>query len=229
MAEELWSVRLPTGDIRRGTLDELDAAFEAGHIDANALVLGPNATEWERLGALAGLDGDAPAQTAAPSVAPPAAPYVAPNSIRPMTTDLDYMEVDHVRGQSKAGIVIGLLAIAAIGAGGTIFAISKLGAPSPDSLPVAAALAAPSPAPTPVTTDSTPPPAPRLTEEQKQTVLANDAKRQKLQDDKKKARDEAAAKAAARVYRKGPQIEFGPKGKGGACGCHHGDPLCTCN
>jgi hypothetical protein len=226
MADELWSVRLPTGVIRRGTLDELDAAFDAGHIDENVLVLAPNGTEWQRLGALAGLDEGAPPAPPAASYAPPQQ-HAAPNSIRPMTTDLDDHAFD--RPRSRAPLVIGLVAVAAVAAA-TIFAITKVGGGAAETLPVAAAVAAPPAAPpAPVVEPQAAPPS-RLTEEQKQTVLDNDAKRSKTQSEKKKARDAAAAAQAAKYrYHRPASVEYGPSKPGAPCGCHHGDPLCTCN
>lgn len=64
---ELWFVKLPNGDVHHVTVDQLDTAFEAGHIDVNTLVLADGSSEWTRLGEAAGLDEEpAPARSPAP-------------------------------------------------------------------------------------------------------------------------------------------------------------------
>ncbi len=73
---DLWFVKLANGDVHHVSIDQLDAAFEAGHIDANTLVLPEGSTQWVRLGEAAGLD-DAP-QPAAPSPTP--APVTVPTA-----------------------------------------------------------------------------------------------------------------------------------------------------
>lgn len=50
-----WYAKLADGDVATMTLDELDAAYENGVVDAATLVLAPEATEWAQLGELAGL------------------------------------------------------------------------------------------------------------------------------------------------------------------------------
>jgi hypothetical protein len=69
---ELWFVKLPNGAVHHVTLDQLDAAFEAGHIDARTPVLSDGATQWTTLGEAAGLEDApvAPAPVAAPSPTP---------------------------------------------------------------------------------------------------------------------------------------------------------------
>ncbi len=78
MGEELWYVKLADGDVHRVTIDQLDGAFQAGHIDENTMVLAAGATQWTKLGELAGLgDAEAPPAPAAPvSHAAPAARVV---------------------------------------------------------------------------------------------------------------------------------------------------------
>lgn len=64
---ELWFVKLPNGDVHHVTVDQLDTAFEAGHIDVNTLVLADGSSEWTRLGEAAGLDDEpAPARLPVP-------------------------------------------------------------------------------------------------------------------------------------------------------------------
>ncbi|HEX3772541.1 MAG TPA: hypothetical protein VHV30_16800 [Polyangiaceae bacterium] len=58
MSEELWYVKLANGDVHRVTLDQLDSAFQGGHIDESTMVLAAGATQWTKLGDLAGLGDD---------------------------------------------------------------------------------------------------------------------------------------------------------------------------
>ncbi len=76
---ELWYVRLSNGDVHHVTLDQLDVAFEAGHIDADTLVLEDGSSQWKRLGEAAGLDDEAPA-----APAPQPAWSAAPRSVAPV-------------------------------------------------------------------------------------------------------------------------------------------------
>jgi hypothetical protein len=58
MSEELWYVKLANGDVHRVTLDQLDGAFQAGHIDESTMVLAAGASTWNKLGDLAGIDNE---------------------------------------------------------------------------------------------------------------------------------------------------------------------------
>lgn len=78
---DLWYVKLQNGDVHRATLDQIEQAFEAGHVDGKTMVLATGETEWKTLGELAGLD-DQPAE-AAPAAAPP---VVAPSAPVPAAT-----------------------------------------------------------------------------------------------------------------------------------------------
>ncbi|HEY8074839.1 MAG TPA: hypothetical protein VIF62_12035, partial [Labilithrix sp.] len=61
---EKWHVLLAKGETTM-SLDELDAAFQDGRVDANTLVKPPDAKLWTRLGPLAGLDETPPPWSAA--------------------------------------------------------------------------------------------------------------------------------------------------------------------
>jgi hypothetical protein len=95
---ELWFVKLPNGDVHHVTLDQLDTAFQAGHIDANTQVLSDGATEWTTLGRAAGLDeapsAAAPSPTPAPVVVPVAAyaRQAAPASYAPRSVPVSYSQ-----------------------------------------------------------------------------------------------------------------------------------------
>jgi hypothetical protein len=51
--ESLWSLRLPNGDVRSGTIEQLQEAFRAGHVAGNSPVLPPGAREWVTLDTIA--------------------------------------------------------------------------------------------------------------------------------------------------------------------------------
>jgi hypothetical protein len=53
---DFWYVKLTDGDVHRVTLDQLDEAFQAGHIDGETMVLASGASQWERLASVAGMD-----------------------------------------------------------------------------------------------------------------------------------------------------------------------------
>jgi hypothetical protein len=82
MSEELWYVKLANGDVHRVTLDQLDGAFQAGHIDEGTMVLAAGASLWTKLGDLAGLDDETeapvPAQASYEAPAPAQVSYAAP-------------------------------------------------------------------------------------------------------------------------------------------------------
>jgi hypothetical protein len=101
----LWYVKLPDGDVEPLTLDELDEAFQGGHVNANTMVLAAGSTQWARLGELAGLDQPAPRQAMPPPRQAPAAyampaplPVQAyapvPRSLRPVSVDLSEFDDD---------------------------------------------------------------------------------------------------------------------------------------
>ena len=69
--QDLWHVKLPSGDILTVTLDQLDGAFADGHVDASTLVRQAGTAEWSTLGAMAGLDEAIPVAHIAPPLAAP--------------------------------------------------------------------------------------------------------------------------------------------------------------
>jgi hypothetical protein len=85
-AASVWQVRLPGGETRSGTRQQLEEAIAAGHLTADLMALPSGATSWRPLGAiLAGAvsvpprpSSVAPAAVAPPAVAPPRAASVAP-------------------------------------------------------------------------------------------------------------------------------------------------------
>ena len=92
----LWSAKLPTGEVRAGTIEQLGEAFRAGHVSEATLVCAAGSTQWSRLvdvlGAMA--SGAPPQAVSAPPppvaqsvrpVAPSAAPAAVPAAAHPMS------------------------------------------------------------------------------------------------------------------------------------------------
>ena len=180
-----YVVKLPNGDARVMSLEELDAAFDAGTIRADSPVLAPGTVTWTTLGVLAGLDeAAAPVSLATPS-APPSSPYESPSSMAPMAftpSSRDDVGIDVAvdddddglslvprrRAAKVVGAIFGAVAILAVG-----FAIkgaigqalaTRAGeaalAAQPPSPPPPAPVAIPAPIPSPVVNAEPPPPAP---------------------------------------------------------------------
>ncbi len=122
-----WYVMLADGDVHRVTLDQLDEAFQEGHVDSDTLVLAQGADQWTRLGLLAGLDERPPAargprfddrpsaleRNPATAFAPavplgfhaPAGMHGLPvtNSFRPVSVDLSEFDMDNVSFRGGSG------------------------------------------------------------------------------------------------------------------------------
>jgi hypothetical protein len=73
---DAWHVRLPTGQVRSGTREQLEEAFRAGHLQENLLVLASGARSWVELGTL--MRPPPPPSVAPPVVAPPPPPPPPP-------------------------------------------------------------------------------------------------------------------------------------------------------
>jgi hypothetical protein len=158
-----YVVKLPSGDARVMSIDELDAALEAGTIHKGSPVLAPGTVTWTTLGVLAGLDDDEPVPSAASAIPSPSS--VAPMVMSP--TDLDDDDDSAVlRPRRRAGkIVVGAFAALAIFAVG--FAIKSVVTQSLATRAAEAALAAqpaapppPAPVPPPPVVVQAAPPAP---------------------------------------------------------------------
>jgi hypothetical protein len=169
----LWYVKLPDGDVEPLTLDELDEAFQAGHVSANTMVLAAGSSQWARLGELAGLDQPPPRQPPPPRYAPPPpmappplqrAAYVPimPSSLRPVSVDLSEFGDDDVsfRPKKSKKWMVGVVLVAGV-LGVAAFEAQRAGVVSVDSLMAAisrqtasavaaAPVAPPAPPPAPV-------------------------------------------------------------------------------
>lgn len=137
--EDRYHTQVDAGDVRLFTLDQLDAAFNAGLIHENTYVCLEGGNEWLTLGEVAGLGDEEPEPApapvphrggfaASPSVVPVApysvAPMVMPNSLRPVVNDLSFDDFDPdmaaMRPKRRAGKVVAGLAVAALGALGFV-------------------------------------------------------------------------------------------------------------
>lgn len=116
--EDRYHTQIEAGDVRLFTLDQLDAAFNAGLIHENTYVCLEGDSNWLTLGEVAGLSDEEPVSAPVPVVAPvpqarqltaapayggfattpsviPAVPYsvapmVMPRSIAPVSNDLSF-------------------------------------------------------------------------------------------------------------------------------------------
>jgi hypothetical protein len=139
--EDRYHTQIDAGDVRLFTLDQLDAAFNAGLIHENTYVCLEGGDEWLTLGEVAGLGDEEPAPAPAPVPVPhrggfaaspsvvPAAPYsvapmVMPNSLRPVVNDLSFDDFDPdmmaMRPKRRAGKIVAGLAVVALGALGFV-------------------------------------------------------------------------------------------------------------
>jgi hypothetical protein len=188
-----YVVKLPSGDARVMSVDELDAALEAGTIHKDSPVLAPGTVSWTTLGVLAGLD----------EIAPPVAP--APSSIAPMVLGAHEIDVDldddaslvpRRRAGKVVGIIFGAAAILAMGFGikGAVgqalarrageAALAAQPAAAPPAAPVA-----PPPSALPVVEPPPAPPAPAV------APAASAASKATDKADKKKGKLPGAPKA----------------------------------
>jgi hypothetical protein len=192
---DLWYVKTADGDVDRMTLDQLDEAFNGGHIDENVMVLPAGEETWVKLSTLLGLDQPAPAPVALP---PTPTAFALPPSLRPVSLDLsDDLDGSPFQKKSRKGVVLGGL-VGAVALAGVIFAAVH-SAGQIDSSTATASIAAPppataAPAPPPVapspaaTTTAAPLPDHGLTDDQKAKLAAADKALQDKVKSKKKAR-----------------------------------------
>jgi hypothetical protein len=139
--EDRYHTQVDAGDVRLFTLDQLDAAFNAGLIHENTYVCLEGGNEWLTLGEVAGLGDEEPEVVPAPAPVPhrggfaaspsvvPAAPYsvapmVMPNSLRPVVNDLSFDDFDPdmmaMRPKRRVGKIVAGLAVVGLGALGFV-------------------------------------------------------------------------------------------------------------
>ncbi|MBX3198754.1 MAG: hypothetical protein KF894_11510 [Labilithrix sp.] len=121
---ELWHVQLG-GVVRTMSLDELDAAFQAGVVDERTMVLKAGALRWSTLGDAAGIDAQpnsiAPMAT---DIAPPSVAVGGPPAFTPAA--LDTAELATFRPKRRVGRALVALAAVAL-VGGAAFGIKSYG------------------------------------------------------------------------------------------------------
>lgn len=144
---DVWHVKMPNGEIRTLDVDQLDAAFQAGWVDASTPVLPNGETTWTTLGRAAGLD-DEPA------------PYsIAPMAYEP-SVDVDMAGLADAAERPRRwpwvlGFAAVTLVVAAAGFGGMTLAQRTLATAPPPPAPTEPAPAA---APAPVQAEAAPAP-----------------------------------------------------------------------
>lgn len=149
--EDRYHTQVEAGDVRLFTLDQLDAAFNAGLIHENTYVCLEGGSDWLTLGEVAGLGDEEPVSAPVPVVQPvpqarhyaapaysgvAASPSVipvvqyspAPYSVAPVTNDLSFdddYEMMAMRPKRRVGKVVAGLAVLALG--GLGFAVVQSG------------------------------------------------------------------------------------------------------
>src|SRR5580698_4089099 len=92
MSADLFYVKLADGDVHRVSLDQLDDAFQAGHIDGATMVLADGSDKWTTLGALAGMDDEENSEAVAPvQVIPQNQPRVSQPAPAPYSHSQSYV------------------------------------------------------------------------------------------------------------------------------------------
>lgn len=206
---DLWYVKTADGDVDRMTLDQLDAAFNAGHIDENVTVLPAGESNWVRLGTLLGLD--TPATPSPMSFAP------SPNSMRPVSIDLsDDPELALLHKKSRKGVGFAVAAAVLLIPAGILGANRMhLGSSlSSDSAPNVAAAAVQAPPPV---TAAPPPPAPAPPPPPATTAATTASADTRLSDEQK-------AKLAAADKALEAKIKSKQKARAISGGGHHNSP-----
>ncbi len=112
MSADLFYVKLADGDVHRVSLDQLDDAFQAGHIDGATMVLADGTDKWTTLGELAGMgddeetndDGVAPVQVIPqndPRLSAAPAPYSHSQSYVPQQASYVPQQASYVPQQAS--------------------------------------------------------------------------------------------------------------------------------
>jgi hypothetical protein len=155
--EDRYHTQIEDGDVRLFTLDQLDAAFNAGLIHENTYVCLEGDTEWLTLGEVAGLGEEEPVSAPVPVAAPvpqarqplsaaptygaiaaspsvmPAAPYsvapmVMPRSIAPVVNDFSFDDDFEMNAMRPKRRVGKVIAgLAVLALGGLGFAVVQSG------------------------------------------------------------------------------------------------------
>jgi hypothetical protein len=195
----MWYVQFASDVVRVMTLDQLDAAFQAGSIGEETLVRQDGVSAWSKLAEIAGIEPDQTPSAASYAVESSA---VGPQSIRPVVSELSDVDpsVDdapvELRSRKRGPVLLAVAALMLLG--GVGFGATKLSVlPGASSTPASAAQpAAVSPIvslPSNLTAaisdahlgEQTVPKDSKLTDAQKKLVLDADKKRAQARDEKK--------------------------------------------
>jgi uncharacterized protein DUF4339 len=200
-----WYVTAPNGQVHTLTLDQLDAAFQAGHIDEKTLVCQVGGTKWQTLKEVAGLDepeAQPPVSVGPNSLMPVAVPAYAPRPA--IVLDDDDIPSSSALRSNRPMLFVGIAAAALVlaGVGFTVrnLAIASADEAKPVTAPmVAATTRAPDPPkPTVEAAPTASAAEPRFSEEQMKRLSALDKAREREMDQKKKARTPPPARAPHR-------------------------------
>lgn len=216
--DDLWFVQLEGGAVRAMTLDELDAAFQAGSIDESTPVRHDASSAWAPLAdVLAGSDEPAAAPVAATPVVEAAPASVPPISAPPppVVSELADLDLDapQFAGSKKRTVAAVLGLVAVLGAVGvTATRVAGKAAAANQSANITAALPSPA-APSEATGASDPSLAnvdgPRLSDEQRRLLLDNDKKREAEAAKKRSERPTRGPAGSSRPIKIGDPIQKG--------------------
>lgn len=153
-----YVVKLPNGDARVMTIDELDDAFERGEINERTPVLAPQGSSWTTIARLGGFETDELASLSEPETIGQHPTSLSPVAFSPQVAQTprpraEHDEVTfHIPRRSKTGLVValglgGVLLLAGVGAGAVT--VGSHLANRTAAAPVVAVEAPPLPAPVP--------------------------------------------------------------------------------
>jgi hypothetical protein len=200
---ERWEVKCGASEILLMTIDELDAAFDAGHVDAATLVRQEGTIAWATLAEVAGLDAEA--RRAPDSLAPAAL------DATPAPANLDLAVGADFAPPRKPAVIGGVVGVAILAAAAVVLFTRAGGEPAK------AAAVAPRPVATAVPAKADAPvDAPEgrvLTEDQKRALAEADRKREAARQLRvQKALGDRPAPRPRRAPEKNPFITGGAPG-----------------
>jgi hypothetical protein len=200
----LWEVQLGDGQLDVMSLEQLDDAFQAGHITEQTLVKECGTKLWSTLAVVAGLesaDPDPVPMSSMPNsmapvmseISPMSATFSAPRFAPISSPELDYEYGAPAFKSGKKKFVVMGVAAAAIAAVVGIIVVSASSSGGAEASSTAAAPPALAPMPLPVAASPKVDPAPtdRLSDDQKHALL--DADKKRVDPRKTRAKGESAA------------------------------------
>ena len=158
----LWSARLPNGEVRSGTLEQLNEACRSGHLSDSTLVRDSRSEQWVKLADVLAAAAAPRASVPAPRASVPAprvsvpAPAVAPQPSPPFSGDAGLWQVRLAGGELRSGTRQQLAE--AFGAGHLDEDMPVLPAGASEWLPLGAVMDRSEPSPSKVAPTVSPPP-----------------------------------------------------------------------